>query len=80
MDEGVGISSLELSYLDNVRSNIQQQLDAANSGTNNASSEAKLYTDTKIAQLTNGAPTTLDTLNEIAIALNSNPSAVSVLT
>ena len=46
---------------------------------NTAKSEAQSYTDTKIANLVNGAPTTLDTLDEIAAALNDNADIVDVL-
>lgn len=46
---------------------------------NTAKSEAKSYTDTKIANLVNGAPTTLDTLDEIAAALKDNAGIVDVL-
>lgn len=40
---------------------------------------AKSYTDTKIANLINGAPTTLDTLGEIATAMAENDSVVEAL-
>lgn len=46
---------------------------------NTAKTEAKSYTDTKIANLVNGAPTTLDTLDEIAAALKDNAGIVDVL-
>lgn len=41
--------------------------------------EAKLYTDTAISNLINGAPTTLDTLGEIATAMKSNADVVDAL-
>ena len=40
---------------------------------------AKSYTDTKISALINGAPTTLDTLDEIAAALKDNADIVTTL-
>jgi len=40
---------------------------------------ANSYTDTKIAGLINGAPTTLDTLKEIADAMSENQDVVSAL-
>ena len=46
---------------------------------NAALSDAKSYTDTKIADLINGAPTTLDTLGEIAAAMSDNQSVVEAL-
>ena len=42
-------------------------------------SEAKGYTDTKIANLINGAPTTLDTLKEIADAMEESAEVVEAL-
>jgi hypothetical protein len=43
-------------------------------------SSANTYTDGKITALINGAPTALDTLNELATALGNNESAVTALT
>jgi predicted anti-sigma-YlaC factor YlaD len=43
-------------------------------------SSAKSYTDTAIANLVNSAPSTLDTLKEIADQLTNDESAVSALT
>lgn len=40
---------------------------------------AQSYTDTKITQLIDGAPTTLDTLNEIATAMNENADVIEAL-
>jgi len=44
-----------------------------------ALSDAKSYTDTKIADLINSAPTTLDTLGEIATAMEENSDVVEAL-
>lgn len=44
-----------------------------------ALSNAKSYTDTKISNLINGAPTTLDTLGEIAAAMEDNADVVEAL-
>lgn len=44
-----------------------------------ALTDAKSYTDTKIADLINGAPTTLDTLGEIATAMQNNEDVVEAL-
>lgn len=44
-----------------------------------ALSSAKSYTDTKIAGLVNSAPTTLDTLGEIATAIQENETVVEAL-
>lgn len=51
------------------------QLGAASSFLN----EANGYTDAKIAELINGAPTTLDTLGEIATAMAENADVVEAL-
>ena len=45
----------------------------------NALEVAKTYTNTKIAELINGAPTTLDTLGEIVAAMEENVDVVSAL-
>lgn len=44
-----------------------------------ALSDAKSYTDTKISDLINSAPTTLDTLGEIATAMAENEDVVEAL-
>ena len=44
-----------------------------------ALTSAKSYTDTKISALINGAPTTLDTLGEIATAMAENDDIVAAL-
>lgn len=41
--------------------------------------EQKIYTDTKIADLINGAPETLDTLKEVADAIQENETIVDAL-
>ena len=45
----------------------------------NLTKEVKSYTDTKISDLINGAPTTLDTLKEIADAIETSSSTIEVL-
>ena len=47
--------------------------------TDNADAATKLYVDTKVADLVNSAPSTLDTLGEIATAISSGGSVVSAL-
>lgn len=49
------------------------------SDANSKLGEAKGYTDQKIADLINGAPTTLDTLKEIADAMAENDKVVDLL-
>ena len=44
-----------------------------------ALANAKSYTDTQLANLVNGAPTTLDTLGEIATAMEENADVVEAL-
>ena len=44
-----------------------------------ALTSAKSYTDSEIADLINGAPTTLDTLGEIATAMSENANVVDAL-
>ena len=52
--------------------------DASGAATS-ALTSAKSYTDTKISDLINGAPTTLDTLGEIAEAMKTNDDVVAAL-
>ena len=51
----------------------------ASSQAADALSTAKTYTDNKISALINGAPETLDTLDEIAAALKDNDDIIDVL-
>ena len=45
-----------------------------------AENNAKAYTDTKLADLVGSAPTTLDTLNELAQALGDDPNFATTIT
>lgn len=54
-------------------------LEAAKEYNNAAYANANLYTDQKIADLINGADTTLDTLGEIAQAMKENEDVVTAL-
>jgi len=51
----------------------------ASGAANTALTNAKSYTDTQIAALINSAPTTLDTLGEIASAMSDNMEVVEAL-
>lgn len=59
----------------NVITSTYETKDAASAKLN----EAKTYTDTAISNLINGAPTTLDTLGEIATAMAENEEVVAAL-
>lgn len=50
-----------------------------NNKASTALSESKSYTDSKISNLVGSAPAALDTIHEIASALNNNPNLVTVL-
>lgn len=52
---------------------------AISSSASSTLSSAKSYTDTKISDLINSAPTTLDTLGEIATAMEENADVVEAL-
>ena len=52
---------------------------AASGSSESVLEEAKAYTDSEIADLINGAPTTLDTLKEIADAMAENQTVVEAL-
>lgn len=51
----------------------------SNGSAASALTEAKTYTDTKIAALVNSAPETLDTLGEVATAIAENETVVTAL-
>jgi hypothetical protein len=51
----------------------------ASGSASQALTDAKSYTDSKIADLVNSAPETLDTLGEIATALAENDSVISAI-
>lgn len=52
---------------------------ATSDAVNDAIATSKSYTDTSIANLINGAPSTLDTLKEIADAMDANQDVVDAL-
>lgn len=62
-----------------IESNFNAEAQAIRQLIDIAYASANGYTDTKIAQLINGAPSTLDTLKEIADALESNETVVDAL-
>ena len=61
------------------KSDASNKLLEAKAYTNSGVMAANSYTDTKISELINSAPTTLDTLGEIATAMQSNADVVSAL-
>lgn len=58
---------------------ITQKINDISSDVVSAENRQKSYTDTKIADLINGAPSTLDTLGEIADAMANNQNVVTAL-
>lgn len=58
---------------------IKATFDEAKSYTDSVLETAKSYTDSEIADLINSAPTTLDTLGEIATAMQENADIVAAL-
>lgn len=65
--------------LTNAKAYTDTALNTAKSYTDTALNAAKSYTDTSVANLINSAPTTLDTLGEIATAMNENAEVVDAL-
>ena len=65
--------------LTNAKAYTDTALNTAKSYTDTALNTAKSYTDTSVANLINSAPTTLDTLGEIATAMNENAEVVDAL-
>ena len=67
-------------YADNAASNAQSAAESfATSAANNALASANTYTDGKVSDLVNSAPAMLDTLGELATALQNNPDIISDL-
>lgn len=58
---------------------LTDKLEGLKKYTDDAYANSNLYTDTKIGELINGAPTTLDTLKEIADAMEENADVVEAL-
>ena len=63
-----------------LQSNIDAEETARISGDATTLSSAQSYTDTAIANLVDSAPTTLDTLNELASALGDDPNFATTIT
>lgn len=74
------VSNAEINYLDGVTSNIQTQLGDLSTAISTAQTAANSYTDTKISELVDGAPAALDTLNELAAAINDDASYAATVT
>ena len=66
--DGATVTTTEINYLDGVTSNLQTQIN-----------NAKAYTDTQIAALVNSAPEALNTLGELATALETHEDAYDAL-
>lgn len=58
----------------------KESTSGATSKATTAENNAKAYTDTKIADLLSSAPSTLDTLNELAAALGGDPNFATTIT
>ena len=72
-------SQVGLGNVDNTSDASKPVSTAQKTAIDTAYSNAKTYTDEKIAGLINGAPTTLDTLGEIATAMEENKDVVDSL-
>lgn len=71
-----------ISNVDGLQSalDLKETITGAQSKANTAESNAKSYTDTALAALIDTAPTTLDTLNELAAALGDDPNFATTMT
>lgn len=72
-------SEIELGNVDNTSDMSKPVSTAQQSAIDAAYQQSTGYTDQKIASLINGAPSTLDTLGEIADAMQDNENVVSAL-
>lgn len=59
--------------------NAKETTSGAQAKANTAESNAKAYTDTKVAALVDSSPATLDTLNELANALGDDPNFATTI-
>lgn len=80
----IGLENVENKSSETIRgeitkSNVTNALGFTPPTAEEALTSAKGYTDTKIADLINGAPATLDTLGEIAQAMSDNKGVVDAL-
>lgn len=75
-----GVSSTEIGYLDGVTSAIQTQLDAKIESSDLSGYATESYVGTAIDNLIGGAPGALDTLNELAAAINDDASYAATIT
>lgn len=76
---GVTKSQIGLGNVDNTADSNKPVSTAQQTAINEAYANSNYYTDEKIAALINGAPTTLDTLKEIADAMAENEDVVAAL-
>ena len=72
-------ANIGLGNVDNTADTAKPVSTAQQSAVDTAYSNANAYTDTKISQLINGAPDTLDTLKEISDAMAKDESVVTAL-
>lgn len=82
--ENIGLGNVENKSSETIRgeitkSNVTNALGFTPPTAEEALTSAKGYTDTKIADLINGAPATLDTLGEISQAMSDNKGVVDAL-
>ncbi|WP_206155043.1 hypothetical protein [Clostridium muellerianum] len=68
-------NKITISLKNNVETKEESQAKA-----NTAESNAKIYADNKVASIVNSAPTTLDTLQELAKALGDDPNFATTIT
>lgn len=72
-------TEIGLSNVDNTSDKNKPVSTAQQSAIDTALSSAKSYTDTKISNLINGAPETMDTLKEVSDAISEHESVVEAL-
>lgn len=65
--------------ISNLSTRLDQQVSTLTQSIASGVSESKSYTDTKVAALVNGAPGTLDTLDELAAALQDNADIIETI-
>lgn len=80
VEEHVNSADIHVTLSDKTKWNSKESTSGAQTKADAALSNAKSYTDSKISGLVNSAPEALDTLNELAQALNDNPNFAATVT
>ena len=77
---GGGTNTVTLYNIDDANDNIMNFMNAAEVRVNNSTLATQSYVNTQVSNLVASAPSTLDTLNELAAALGDDPNFATTVT